>query len=71
MMNPFDDENAAYYALINAEGQYSLWPAFAAIPKGWTAVYGSGSRTACLQYIERHWVDMRPVSLGRRKIAIE
>jgi MbtH protein len=28
MANPFEDENGNYYALINEEGQYSLWPTF-------------------------------------------
>ena len=26
--NPFEDEDGRYYALINDEGQYSLWPVF-------------------------------------------
>jgi hypothetical protein len=26
--NPFDDENGIFYALINNEGQYSLWPTY-------------------------------------------
>jgi len=64
MTNPFEDEDGSYYALINEEGQYSLWPTFAAIPKGWIAVYGSDSRAACLKFIEQHWTDMRPNSLA-------
>jgi MbtH protein len=64
--NPFEDENGAHYALINDEGQYSLWPAFADVPAGWTIVHGEGTRQACLDFIEREWTDMRPKSLIRQ-----
>jgi MbtH protein len=61
--NPFDDEDGEFYALINGEGQYSLWPTFAVIPAGWTAVYGPSPRTEALEHIETNWTDMRPRSL--------
>lgn len=61
--NPFDDEAGEFFALINHEGQYSLWPAFAEIPAGWTAVHGPGPRKEVLEHIETNWSDMRPRSL--------
>ena len=61
--NPFDDEDGEFYALINGEGQYSLWPTFAVIPAGWTAVYGPSPRKETLEHIETNWTDMRPRSL--------
>jgi MbtH protein len=61
--NPFEDENGSYYALINDEGQYSLWPAFAEVPAGWTIVQKEGTRQSCLDFIEKNWSDMRPNSL--------
>ena len=61
--NPFDDENGTFYALVNDEGQYSLWPAFAEIPAGWTVAHGAASRQSCLDHVEEHWTDMRPKSL--------
>jgi MbtH protein len=61
--NPFDDEDGEFYALINGEGQYSLWPTFAEIPAGWTAVYGPSRRKEALEHIETNWTDMRPRSL--------
>lgn len=64
--NPFDDENASFYVLVNDEGQYSMWPAFADVPTGWTAASGPDSRRACLDLIEREWTDMRPKSLVRQ-----
>lgn len=63
MTNPFEDENASYYVLVNDEGQHSLWPAFADVPAGWTVVHGQDGRQACLDYINANWTDMRPKSL--------
>jgi uncharacterized protein YbdZ (MbtH family) len=63
MANPFDDENASYLALVNGEGQYSLWPAFADIPEGWEVAHAEDTRQACLDFIEETWTDMRPKSL--------
>ncbi|HVV14353.1 MbtH family protein [Amycolatopsis sp.] len=63
MSNPFDDDSGRFYALLNEEGQYSLWPTFADVPAGWQIVFGEDSREACLEYIETNWTDMRPRSL--------
>ncbi|MFI6417351.1 MbtH family protein [Streptomyces sp. NPDC050842] len=63
MSNPFEDENASYRVLTNAEEQYSLWPDFAEVPAGWTVALPSASRQECLDYVNEHWVDMRPKSL--------
>jgi MbtH protein len=63
MTNPFENEDGAHLALVNGEGQYSLWPAFVEVPAGWSVAYGPGSRKACLDYIEESWTDMRPKSL--------
>lgn len=61
--NPFDDESGKFYALVNDEGQHSLWPTFADVPAGWTIVHGEASRKCCLDFIEENWTDMRPRSL--------
>ena len=63
MANPFDDEDGTFFALINDEGQYSLWPTFADVPAGWKVVHGAGTRQDCLDFIEENWTDMRPNSL--------
>jgi len=42
MSNPFDDDGGTFVALINDEGQYSLWPTFADVPDGWRIVCGPG-----------------------------
>ncbi len=61
-MNPFEDDSREYLVLVNAEGQHSLWPASDDVPQGWTAAH-RGERGGCLEYVERHWCDMRPASL--------
>ncbi|GAA5153230.1 MULTISPECIES: MbtH family protein [Amycolatopsis] len=65
MTNPFDDDSGRFYALVNDEGQYSLWPTFAEVPSGWRIVFGEDTRQACLDHIEANWTDMRPRSLVR------
>lgn len=61
--NPFDDDNGAFFVLVNDEDQHSLWPVFADIPAGWRVVHGEASRAACLDYVEKTWTDLRPKSL--------
>ena len=61
--NPFDDEDGKFFALVNDEGQYSIWPVFAEVPDGWAVAHGEDSRASCLSYIEENWTDMRPKSL--------
>lgn len=63
MTNPFEDADGTYFALMNDEGQYSLWPAFVEVPAGWRITHPHDTRQACLDYINQHWIDMRPQSL--------
>lgn len=64
MSNPFEDTKGSYLALVNHEGQHSLWPAYIDVPEGWSVAFGEAGRDACLTYIEENWVDMRPKSLA-------
>ncbi|AMY56273.1 MULTISPECIES: MbtH family protein [Nocardiaceae] len=64
MSNPFDDEDGSYFVLTNEEGQHSLWPVFIDVPAGWSRVFGEAKRTACLEYVDTHWTDLRPKSLA-------
>jgi MbtH protein len=68
MTNPFDDETGEFLVVINSEGQYSLWPTFRDVPGGWTPVGPRGARSACLEYIEQNWTDMRPRSLVQQMV---
>ncbi len=64
--NPFDDPEGIFFALVNDEGQYSLWPTFKEVPDGWSIAYGAdngASRKDVLDWIDRAWMDMRPKPL--------
>lgn len=69
MPNPFDDADGVFLVLVNDEEQFSLWPRFAAVPPGWRAAHGPGSREACLGFIAQRWIDMRPLSLRGHGLA--
>lgn len=63
-MIPMDaDDTTTYVVLINAEEQYSLWQQHKPVPAGWTIVGKAGSKAECMQYVDEHWTDMRPLSL--------
>jgi MbtH protein len=59
-------EAGAYTVLINSEEQYSLWPSKKAVPAGWTCVGVYGSKTECLEHIEKTWLDITPRSVRER-----
>jgi MbtH protein len=65
MANPFEDQDGEFLVLVNSEGQHSLWPEAIAVPQGWNVVFGKRERAACLEYVQEHWTDMRPLSLVR------
>ncbi len=54
---------ATFVVVFNHEEQYSIWESDRELPLGWTAEGFSGSRQACLDYIDKTWTDMRPKSL--------
>jgi uncharacterized protein YbdZ (MbtH family) len=64
LTNPFEAEDGVFHVLVNDEGQHSLWPTFIDVPAGWRIVHNSDTRTACLQFVEKHWIDLRPKSLA-------
>lgn len=66
MSNPFENDEASYVVLKNAEDQHSLWPSHIEVPDGWTVVHESDTRQACLEYVEREWTDLRPRSLKEK-----
>ncbi|TFH79389.1 MULTISPECIES: MbtH family protein [Pseudomonas] len=58
-----NDAQQQFDVVINAQGQYSLWPAGKPMASGWSAAGMRGERQICLNYINEHWIDMRPRSL--------
>jgi MbtH protein len=49
--------------VVNHEEQYSVWPTRLELPSGWRMAGPTGSRSECLDYIESHWTDIRPLSM--------
>ena len=66
----------SWVVVVNHEEQYSIWPTYKSIPKGWKSVGVEGSKEQCLKHIEKVWTDMRPLSLrkkieGRKNISLK
>lgn len=59
-------DNTIYEVVVNEEEQYSIWPAGREGPAGWRATGKLGLKDECLDYINRVWADMRPLSLRKR-----
>lgn len=55
-----------YFAVVNDEEQYSIWPTWKAIPPGWRDAGKRGTREECLNYIEAIWTDITPRSVRER-----
>ena len=67
-MNDVSSENEIeYVVVVNAEEQYSIWPAGREHAPGWREAGKRGTKAECLLYIEQVWVDMRPLSLRARE----
>ena len=64
--NPFEDDTSDYLVIVNQAGQHSLWPAFREVPAGWTVIVQNAQRGDCLDWIAKHWKDMRPQALIAR-----
>lgn len=66
-----EEDKTIYHVVVNHEEQYSIWPDYKEIPKGWRTVGKSGMKDSCLAYIEDAWTDMRPLSLRKQMAEAE
>ena len=57
------EETIDFKVVVNAEEQYSIWPAARENAPGWRDAGKSGTKAECLAYIEENWTDMRPLSV--------
>ncbi|MEU2245152.1 MULTISPECIES: MbtH family protein [Streptomyces] len=57
------ESQAVHTVVVNAEEQYSLWPAATPVPAGWTETGHRGTHAECLAHIESVWTDLRPLSV--------
>ena len=62
------DDKRDYQVVMNDEEQYSIWFADREPPSGWRGVGKDGPKHECLEYIERVWTDMRPLSLRKQTV---
>jgi MbtH protein len=60
------EDKLQYYVVKNIEDQYSIWPTYKTIPKGWEKIGESRNKADCLEYINKVWTDMRPLSLRKQ-----
>jgi MbtH protein len=60
------EDTTTYKVVLNAEEQYSIWPAERENALGWRDGGKSGTKEECLSYIKDVWIDMRPLSLRKR-----
>ncbi|NUP46119.1 MAG: MbtH family protein [Catenulispora sp.] len=51
--------------MVNDDEQFSVWPAFLRIPRGWRAVGVAQARQECLSTLAGIRPDVRPVSTRR------
>ena len=65
MDNEYED-TIDYHVVMNHEEQYSIWPAHKEIPAGWRISGPTGQKAECLEYIDKTWIDMRPLSLRKK-----
>ena len=59
------EDNRIYKVVMNAEEQYSIWPADRENALGWNDAGKTGTKAECLAYIEQVWTDMRPLSVRK------
>jgi MbtH protein len=60
-----EEDQSTYRVVVNLEEQYSIVPAWKTNSPGWRDAGKSGTKAECLEYVEREWRDMRPLSLRR------
>lgn len=60
------EDTIIYKVVKNKEEQYSIWPEYKEVPRGWVYTGKSGLKAECLAYIKEVWTDMRPLSLRKR-----
>jgi MbtH protein len=61
-----EKDTTTYHVVVNQEEQYSIWPEYKEVPRGWRTVGKTGAKQECLDYIKEVWTDMRPLSLRKQ-----
>jgi MbtH protein len=53
-----DDDATEFLVVVNDEAAYSIWEAGRDLPAGWGKEGFRGDRKACLEHIDREWIDV-------------
>jgi uncharacterized protein YbdZ (MbtH family) len=64
--NSDNEDTRTYKVVANHEEQYSIWPDYKELPRGWNHTGKTGTKAECLAYIKEVWTDMRPLSLRQK-----
>ena len=59
------EDTRRYKVVVNHEEQYSIWFAERDLPGGWNEAGFSGTKKDCLDYIDKNWTDLRPLSVRK------
>ena len=65
-MSNDEDGDRIYTVLVNDEEQHSLWPSHKTVPPGWRNVGVYGTKAECLEYVDKNWTDITPLSVRKR-----
>jgi len=57
------NEDIVHRVVINHEEQYSTWAKHRELPLGWRDAGIEGSQASCIEWIDKNWTDMRPLSV--------
>jgi len=56
-MGDEDDPMHPYTVVVNNEGQYTIWPAWREMPRGWVSAGFEGTQRACLERVKQLWTE--------------
>ena len=66
-----EEAESDFKVVVNPEQQYSIWPSTRTNAPGWSDAGFSASKSECLIYISKVWIDMRPLSLRKQMASSE
>ena len=56
-----------YEVIVNAQGQFGIWPRDLRLPKGWRQVGKSGGKAEAMAYLRELLVETAPTPLDIRQ----
>jgi len=56
-----------YEVIVNAQGQFGIWPRDLKLPRGWSHVGKAGNKTEAMAYLRELLVETAPTPLDVRQ----